>query len=270
MKYLLRCSALALICHSGMAAAGSQAVQSASAGEVANNSIVDLDYDSGGLLDQSNVVEIAYDKPEEMTLSFIFHIDDGMAEQDVFYEKTPGSGKVFRPTAATRDMDAPLYAPAVAVPHNFLDTSDTGPYPKGRPLGLTLGEWFAARGNGTYACKDGTGTLDLDFANLIPNGIYTVWHDFMVWPPTDPFIGTYDLPFGARDGSENAFVADDHGVASFERTFSPCLQLSGEHLLADLAVAWHSDGQTHGPLTGEFSTATHVQMFVMLPSRTGL
>ncbi len=120
------------------------------------------------------------------------------------------------------------------------------------------------------SCEDGTGTLDLEFSNLIPNGVYTMWHDFMVWPPTEPFIGTYDLPFGARDGSENVFVAAADGSAHFERTISPCLQLSGEHLLADLGLAWHSDGKTYGPLTGEFSTVTHVQMFVMLPPRTGL
>ena len=84
------------------------------------------------------------------------------------------------------------------------------------------------------------------------------------------FIGTYDLPFGARDGSENAFVAASDGSATFNRTISPCLQLTGEHLAADLGLAWHSDGKTYGPLPGEFSTVTHVQMYVALPERTGL
>ncbi|SLN53832.1 hypothetical protein [Ruegeria meonggei] len=214
--------------------------------------------------------KVSYDAAERMELTFIFHIDDGMAEQDVFYEKEPGSGEVFRPTAATRDMDAPLYAPALEVKHNFLDTTDTGPYPKGRPLGLTLGEWFAAKGGGSYSCENGVGIVDLTFENLVPNGVYTIWHDFMVWPPTKPFIGTYDLPFGARDGSENIIVANDDGRADFERTISPCLQLSGEHLAADLGLAWHSDGKTYGPLPGEFSTVTHVQMYVALPARTGL
>ncbi|WP_377192990.1 hypothetical protein [Ruegeria meonggei] len=214
--------------------------------------------------------KVSYDAAERMELTFIFHIDDGMAEQDVFYEKEPGSGEVFRPTAATRDMDAPLYAPALEVKHNFLDTTDTGPYPKGRPLGLTLGEWFAAKGGGSYSCDNGVGIVDLTFENLVPNGVYTIWHDFMVWPPTKPFIGTYDLPFGARDGSENIIVANDDGRADFKRTISPCLQFSGEHLAADLGLAWHSDGKTYGPLPGEFSTVTHVQMYVALPARTGL
>lgn len=219
---------------------------------------------------ETPIVKAAYDAPESMTLNFIFHIDDGMAEQDVFYEKVPGSGEVFRPTAATRDMDAPLFAPAEEVKHNFLDTTDTGPYPKGRPLGMTLGDWFAAKGGGTYTCENGVGTVDFRFENLVPNGVYTMWHDFMVWPPTDPFIGTYDLPFGARDGSENVITAQANGSARFHRTVSPCLQLTGEHLIADLALAWHSDGKTYGPLPGVFSTATHVQIYVTLPERTGL
>ncbi len=226
--------------------------------------------DGTGTVAETPVIKASYDAAEYMTLNFIFHIDDGMAEQDVFYEKIPGSGEIFRPTAATRDMDVPLYAPSVEVKHNFLDVADTGPYPKGRPLGLTLGEWFAASGSGTYVCENGVGTVDFTFENLVPNGVYTMWHDFMVWPPTEPFIGTYDLPFGARDGSENVFSARHDGSAHFKRTISPCLQLTGEHLAADLAIAWHSDGKTYGPLTGEFSTATHVQMYVTLPTRSGL
>lgn len=219
---------------------------------------------------ETSVTKASYDAAENMTLTFIFHIDEGMAEQDVFYEKIPGSGEVFRPTAATRDMDVPLYAPGIEVKHNFLDTTDTGPYPKGDPLGLTLGDWFAAKGSGTYTCENGVGAVDFAFENLVPNGIYTMWHDFMVWPPTEPFIGTYDLPFGARDGSENVFEAGVDGTATFQRTITPCLQLTGEHLAADLAIAWHSDGNTYGPLPGEFSTVTHVQMYVALPERTGL
>ncbi len=205
-----------------------------------------------------------------MSLSFVFHIDEGFAEQDVFFEKDVGSGLIWRPTKATRNMNAPLYAPAKPVPHNFLDTSDTGPYPIGKSLGLTLGQWFAAKGSGRYTCTNGSGQLSLNFENLVPDGLYTLWHDFFAWPPTDPFIGTYDLPLGARDGSENSFVADAEGKAQLAKTFKPCLQLTGEHLLADLAIAWHSDQRTYGPLPGEFSTNTHVQLYVTLPKRSGL
>ena len=179
-----------------------------------------VEEDSGGPLDEADRIQAAasqaaYDVKEEMTLTFIFHIDEALTEQDVFYERVPGSGEVFRPTAATKDMDAPLYAAGEAVPHTPLQTENTGPWPTGRPLGITLGQWFAAKGAGS-------------------------------------------------------FRADAEGRALFKRTITPCLQLSGEQLISELAIAWHSDGKTHGSLPGEFSTVTHVQMYVPLPKRSGL
>ena len=211
-----------------------------------------------------------YDAPVSMDLNFIFHIDDGMAEQDVFFEREAGSGQIYRPTKATRDMDAPLFAPDQPVAHTPLQTDNIGPWNKGKSLGITLGQWFAAQGKATYRCTDGEGHLHATFTKLVPNGVYTMWHDFFVWPPTKPFIGTYDLPLGARDGSENTFRTDAHGNAVFDHTFKPCLQLSGEQLLSELAIAWHSDDQSHGHEPGEFSTKTHVHMFVVLPQRVGI
>ena len=44
-------------------------------------------------------------------------------------------------------------------PWNPFDEKALGPYPKGRSLGLTLGEWLKHKGTGTYSCVDGKGTL---------------------------------------------------------------------------------------------------------------
>ena len=154
---------------------------------------------SGASPDAANAVQSAaapagYDAREEMTLTFMFHIDEDLAEQDVFIERVPGSGEVYRPTGATKDMDAPLYAPAAPVPHTPLQTENTGPWPKGKPLGITLGEWFSAKGAGTYSCENGVGKVDIAFENLVPNGVYTMWHDFAVWPPTGPLPGLLRSP----------------------------------------------------------------------------
>ena len=46
--------------------------------------------------------------------------------------------------------------------------------------------------------------------------------------------------------------------------------MSGEHLSSGLAIAYHSDGKTYGPLAGDFGSKAHVQLFLMLPKRTGL
>lgn len=215
-------------------------------------------------------LQLAYDAPLDMTFSFKRHIDDDLAEQDVFIEREPGSGQVFRPTKGDRDLSLPLYAAATPLEHQPFDETANGPWPKGRPLGLSLGEWLDAKGDARYSCKDGAGQLSVEFTGLVSGGVYTMWHFFMASPPTDPFIGTYDLPLGSRDGKQSTFTADQDGKASFEADFKPCLQLTGEHLFAGLAIAWHSDGQTYGALPGEFATDSHVQLYVGLPKRSGI
>lgn len=214
--------------------------------------------------------EAAYDKPVKLALNFVYHIDADMPEQDVFVERAPGSGKVFRATKGDRDLSQALFAAAEPLPHDPFDVDAIGPYTKGDPLGMTLGEWFGAKGHGSYRCENGEARIDVEFDGLVPDGVYTMWHFFMASPPTDPFIGTYDLPLGSRDGSESVFVAAADGSARFERRFKPCLQLSGEHLMAGLAVAWHSDGNTYGVEPGEFATNSHIQLFLGLPPRSGL
>jgi hypothetical protein len=211
-----------------------------------------------------------YDTPVSLDLNFVYHVDMDMHEQDVFIEREPGSGQVWRATKADQDWNAPLYRVATAVEHAPFDPEAVGPYPKGEALGLTLGEWYAGRGKGSYSCKDGQGHIDVEFTKLVEDGVYTMWHWFVSMPPTTPFIGTYDLPMGARDGSQSVFRTDGEGNARFVRDFTPCLQMSGEHLAGALAVTLHSDGKTWGPLPGEFSTDSHVQMFLLLPKRSGL
>ncbi|MCG6883143.1 MAG: hypothetical protein LJE62_05240, partial [Silicimonas sp.] len=157
--------------------------------------------------------EPPYDAPVSMDLAFVYHLDADMPEQDVFIERTPGSGEVFRVTKKDRDYDQPIFAAANAVPHSPFDPETNGPHEKGEELGLTLGEWLGAGGRGSYSCDNGEATINAEFNGLVPEGIYTMWHFFMAVPPTDPFIGTYDLPTGARDGSESTFEARADGSA---------------------------------------------------------
>ena len=211
-----------------------------------------------------------HDDSVHLPINFIYHKDMDMNEQDVFIQHEEGSSEVWRVSAADRDWSLPLYSAATPLDHAPFDPSDRGPFPRGEPLGLTLSEWFAGQGQGSYTCKNGTGNIDVQFSNLVRDGVYTMWHWFVSIPPTMPFIGTYDLPIGARDGSQSTFRTDAEGSARFVREFSPCLQLSGEHLAGALAVTLHSDGNTYGPLPGEFARDSHVQMFLVLPKRPGL
>jgi hypothetical protein len=203
-------------------------------------------------------------------LAFMTHLEMDLPEQDVFIERVPGSGQVFRVTKGDNDMSAPLYKAAVETPHDPFDPAAIGPHPKGEPLGMTLGRWLQHRGTGTYTCVDNVGTLELSFSGLVPNGVYTMWHAFIALPPTTPFSGTLDLPLGARDGSESVFVADAEGNAEFVHTFTPGLEMSDVWTTSMLAINYHSDGRTYGGLPGAFGLNAHIPLFLMLPSRDGI
>lgn len=205
-----------------------------------------------------------------LEIAFITHLDANMPEQDVYIERVPGSGEVYRVTTGDNDMNAPLYATAKETPHNPYDPKAVGPHEKGAPLGMTLGEWLKQRGTGTYTCENGEGTLDLSFTGLVPEGVYTIWHVFIALPPPEPFTGTLDLPLGARDGSESAFSANADGTADFSHTFQPCLQMSDTWTTSLIAVAYHSDGKTYGGDPGQFGYNSHIPLFSMLPQRDGI
>ena len=203
-------------------------------------------------------------------IAFKTHLDMNMPEQDVYIERVPGSGQVFRVTNGDNNMDAPLFATAIEVKHNPFDPKAVGPHPKGESLGLTLGQWLKHRGTGRYTAEGNVGSLDLEFTGLVPNGVYTMWHAFIALPPTEPFSGSLDLPLGARDGSESVFVADENGNASFVHTFTPGLEMSDIWTTSMLAINYHSDGKTYGGVPGNFGLNAHIPLFVMLPNREGI
>ena len=92
-------------------------------------------------------------------LAFATHLDMDLPEQDVYIEREPGSGEVWRVTKGDNDMRAPLYKTAVETKHDPFDPSALGPHAIGEPLGLTLGEWLKHQGTGVYTYQDGVGTL---------------------------------------------------------------------------------------------------------------
>ncbi|MFO7544068.1 MAG: hypothetical protein R6W77_01075 [Trueperaceae bacterium] len=202
--------------------------------------------------------------PYRVEVPLLNHLQLGMNEQDVFIEHHTDSDLVRRITADDGDASAQLYAAAEPSAHNPVDPADVGPYAKGAALGITQGEWLEGRGEAVITCEGETGTVSATFSDLVPEGVYTLWYFFMALPTTQPF-STYDMPLGARDGSENSFVADEQGNAEITVAVSPCLQLSGRQLLAGLAAAYHSDGQTYGAYPGDFGTISHLHVFNFLP-----
>jgi hypothetical protein len=203
----------------------------------------------------------------QIDVPWVTHLQAGMVEQDVFIEKETGAGEVWRVTTETYEqyLDMPAYTTAAPTTHDPFNPGAVGPYPKGKALDMTLGEWLAGTGDTTVRCENGQGTVQASFTNLVPDGVYTVWHFYTPMPPTVPFLAI-ELPLGARDGSQNTFTADANGNALYTATFEPCLTLSTEQLLSALAIAYHSDGKTYGMDPGNFGSVSHVQLAAMFPT----
>jgi len=208
---------------------------------------------------------------EETELTLVDHIEAGMIEQDVFVEKTRGSSQVFRigKAEAKRFAEAPVYRTVRPVHHAPFSPAKNGPYPKGDSLGILLGDWLTATGKMRYTCSSGEGRVEGVFRRLIPNGTYTMWY-FRVAKAhmgcADCPFATIDFPVGAKNGSQSAFVADVRGRAWFDAKFKPCLKPSDDELASALAIAYHSDGNTHGRNPGEMGHTSHVQLFAVFPS----
>ncbi len=198
-------------------------------------------------------------------VTFVDHIKAEMIEQDVYVEKD--AGKVFRvtPTDFADYAGAKVFTTAVGVEHDPMAMEKIGPYDKGMELGFTLAEWLSGNGAATIDCDGTVGSISAEFENLVPNGLYTMWQ-FWMGMPLPAHFATYDLPVGARDGSQSVFTADAEGKALYTASFEPCLQGSGSQLGAGLAIAYHSDGKTYGYEPGSMGDKTHIHLFAMLPS----
>ncbi|MFT5628976.1 MAG: hypothetical protein ACI82I_000925 [Gammaproteobacteria bacterium] len=61
------------------------------------------------------------------------------------------------------------------------------------------------------------------------------------------------------------FTADAFGNATFDGTVGTCLQGSGAQIAEGLAIAYHSDGNTYGPVMGPAGENAHVQLFLLMP-----
>lgn len=197
---------------------------------------------------------------------WVTHLQAEMVEQDAFVEMD-GSGMVYRVTTENVDMyrDAPAFATALAAKHDPFNAEAIGPFEKGTALEMTMGDWLKGSGMLTLGCENGQGSVQASFSDLIPNGIYTVWHFYTPMPPTVPFLAI-ELPLGARDGSQNGFAADANGNALYSVELESCLPLSTSQLMSALAIAYHSDGKTYGMNPGEFGSVSHVQLFTMFPT----
>jgi hypothetical protein len=217
------------------------------------------------LLSACTGVVAAEPQSKVVALQAVTHLTAGMAEQDVFVERIAASGEVERvlPGEEGDVLELPVYAAAETVDHDLFGSGDNpvGPYPKGASLGMTLGEWLAATGEGSYTVTGNRARIEMTFENLVPNGVYTVWCSRVSYPPN---IKIVDNPCGAADGTENIFSADAQGNARFELELD-ALPPSSAETGTVIAMAYHSDGQTYGASPGDFGRNSHVQLAAMIP-----
>jgi hypothetical protein len=182
-----------------------------------------------------------------------------------------------------------IYGTTNAVPHDTykITPHPLGPFPRGADLGLTLEQWLAAMGTGTYIEENGNAALNLTFEKLVPNGTYSIWYARVTMPPNYKETRT---PLGAPDGSQNSFKADAKGNAAFDlklNALPPSTNVTFENYSAMyvtrkypittniswtlIAVIYHSDGRTHGTEPGEMGKTAHNQLVHLMypkPFRT--
>lgn len=214
------------------------------------------------------VAPAAANAGEAIEVQLVDHVTAGFIEQDVFVERQPGSGDVWRIAADERDAwaDATVYTSARPQHHDPMNPTNTGPFAAGENLGFTMDQWLTASGTATYTCDGEMTTIDATFEGLVPDAVYTLWAFFMPMPATEPF-STYDLPLGARDGSQSVFETDATGAATYAATFKGCMQMTGPQLASGIAVNFHSDGNTYGPAPGDFGANAHIQLFGLFPAQ---
>lgn len=200
-------------------------------------------------------ITLAQTQNETVEMVFYNDLALGVPFQDIYIDTGEGMVKRVELSDPISSLFEPVYSTTFNNPADMEPPFDVGPYEMGQPLGMTLGDWLAARGTGTYIVSGDQATLDLQFKNLVPMGVYTLWCvDFNI---TSSVMN--DDPCGAMDGSENMFVAGEDGSADMVMEIDAFPAPTAD-MIYTVALAYHSDGQTYGERAGEFGHNVHVQL----------
>lgn len=215
-------------------------------------------------------VKIFAKEASVIEIKMLNHIQMGLPEQDVFIESTDNLQQVIRVegmlATSSANLSKPVFASTNAIEHDpfKVEANSTGPFPKGKNLGFTLGKWLDAKGSGTYQIDDENTQLNLNFENLISNSTYSLWCSEMTMPPN---FKVEDKPCGKTDGSENLFKSDDTGGGSIDIKMQPLIE-STEEMKTIITLVYHNDGKTHADKPGEFGLNSHVQLaYIVNPSQ---
>ncbi len=208
---------------------------------------------------------IAQQDSTTVEFQFINHIQAGLIEQDVYVANEDGTVNRITGDSPISTWYQPVYGTASTVEHDPMGLTEDAlaPQEQGAELGFTMGEWLAATGAGTYTVSGDIASLNFELSNLVADGVYTVWCSHMTMPEDAQIL---DFPCGNEEGTENIFVADADGNATFSLEEMPALApvTDDPTEIYVIALAYHSDGQTYGAHPGDFGLNSHVQIFAMI------
>ncbi|MBL8161719.1 MAG: hypothetical protein JNJ61_06995, partial [Anaerolineae bacterium] len=190
--------------------------------------------------------------------SDVGNIQMGFPMQDVYVVKENQRGVMRVMDLNDEVLALPLYSSDERIPQDYEPPIDIGPFPRGEPLGFTVAEWIAAKGQGTYTLQGGRATLDLTFDNLVSNGLYTLW--CVKLAPLPYLHSLEEKPCGIHTGSDSTFTANANGSAAIRLEMDAFPPSTSEYFY-EIVAAYHSDGRTYGPHPGDFGRNVHTQLF---------
>lgn len=198
-------------------------------------------------------------------VEFLTDIAMGVPQQDVYVEQDDGMIYRIHPDDVTDAILGSLaYATTEINPPDLFETSDNprGPYPKGSELGFTFGEWLGATGSVQYVKHaNQTDEVHLAFKNLRPDSVYTLWCVVTWLPPNE---SAFELPCGSPDGSQVTYHSNANGGIEAHLRMS-AMPFSTDEMLSSLCLAYHSDGQPHGPIVGDYGKNAHIHLCIDVP-----
>lgn len=124
----------------------------------------------------------------------------------------------------------------------------------GKPLGFTLGRWFAAAGSvDLVPLPNGTERVAMRFTRLVANGRYSLFENHFDMQP---------ISFTPLDGAgtANGFVASKEGEANIT-VIAPAPLTHANAVL----LVYHSDGIDHGQSRGDIGITAQHQLIARLP-----
>lgn len=207
------------------------------------------------------------EEPTVIELEFRTFIEAGSAEQDVFVSGACGMAYRVTLDSPLTALDQPIYALAnpedyVFDPHG-LYTGSSGPHALGKPLDMTMREWLAASGEGTYTIHGDRAIVDLSFAGLVPGGTYSL-ECAHFYHKTDSFA-VVRWPCDIGNTACTSFTANAQGTLHVHGTMRALTEATVKQIPV-IALVWHAEDEPQATHTRRFGNTLFMQLHTLVVS----